>query len=189
MFDSCEQSLHYNDAGALAVKDEYSGDTMVTVSCTLNSHTDFICTETNGISCDRRLVLGVRCRTYNENVGLEINRTISALNQNCKPSSGQMITNSINDSNSSSEMIVEDSTTSSEMTVKESTTSSEMIVSHQNVLQSQVSNERVEDCVSTPVLGGVVGVLVTVLVVLVIGWSLSCVVLVKRNSQTQKETE
>ena len=43
--------------------------------------------------------------------------------------------------------------------------------------------------VSTSVLGGVVGVLVTVLVVLVIGWSLSCVALVKRNSHTQKQTE
>ena len=38
-------------------------------------------------------------------------------------------------------------------------------------------------------LGGVVGVLVTVLVVLVIGWSLSCVALVKRNSHTQKQQE
>ena len=48
---------------------------------------------------------------------------------------------------------------------------------------------RVEGCNSTPVLGGVVGVLVTVLVVLVIGWSLSCVALVKRNSHSQKQTE
>ena len=46
-----------------------------------------------------------------------------------------------------------------------------------------------EGCASTPVLGGVVGVLVTVLVVLVIGWSLSCVALVKRNSHSQKQTQ
>ena len=38
-------------------------------------------------------------------------------------------------------------------------------------------------------IGGVVGVLVTVLVVLVIGWSLSCVALVKRNLNTQKQTQ
>ena len=38
-------------------------------------------------------------------------------------------------------------------------------------------------------LGGVVGVLVTVLVVLVVGWSLSCVALVKRNSHTQKQNQ
>ena len=44
-----------------------------------------------------------------------------------------------------------------------------------------------ESGVSSPVLGGVVGVLVTVLVVLVIGGSLSCVALVKRNSHTHKQ--
>ena len=38
-------------------------------------------------------------------------------------------------------------------------------------------------------LGGVVGVLVTVLVVLVIGWSLSCAALVKRNSHKQKQVQ
>ena len=38
-------------------------------------------------------------------------------------------------------------------------------------------------------LRGVVGFMVIVLVVLVIGWSLSCVALVKRNSHTQKQTE
>ena len=37
--------------------------------------------------------------------------------------------------------------------------------------------------------GGVVGVLLALLVVLVIGWSLSCVALVKRNSTTQKQTQ
>ena len=42
---------------------------------------------------------------------------------------------------------------------------------------------------STLLLGGVVGVLVTVLVVLVVGWSLSCVALVKRNLHTQKQTQ
>ena len=56
-------------------------------------------------------------------------------------------------------------------------------------LANKQPNERVENCVSTPVLGGVVGVLVTVLVVLVIGWSLSCVALVKRNSHVQKQTQ
>ena len=56
--------------------------------------------------------------------------------------------------------------------------------------QQQVTSELGPEnsCVSTPVLGGVVGVLVTVLVVLVIGWSLSCVALVKRNSHIQKQT-
>ena len=56
-------------------------------------------------------------------------------------------------------------------------------------LANKQPNERVEDCVSTPVLGGVIGVLVTVLVVLVIGWSLSCVALVKRKSHSQKQTQ
>ena len=56
-------------------------------------------------------------------------------------------------------------------------------------LANKQPNERVEDCVSTPVLGGVVGVLVTVLVVLVIGWSLSCVALVIRNSHTHKKKQ
>ena len=45
------------------------------------------------------------------------------------------------------------------------------------------------DNTSTPVLRGVVGVLVAVLVVLVIGWSLSCVALVKRNLKTQKQKQ
>ena len=44
-------------------------------------------------------------------------------------------------------------------------------------------------CVSISLLGGVVGVLVALLVVLVIGWSLSCVALVKRDSITQKQTQ
>ena len=146
---------------------------MAAFSCALNGNADFLCTEANSISCaDRSMVLGVKCRTHNENVELEINRTISVLKQCCPntlctTSYGQMIMNIVNDSNSSSETIV----------------------NNQNLLQSQVSNERVEDCVSTPVLGGVVGVLVTVLVVLVIGWSLSCVALVKRNSHTQKQAE
>ena len=55
--------------------------------------------------------------------------------------------------------------------------------------QTGETGERVEGCVSTQVLGGVVGVLVTVLVVLVIGWSLSCVALVKRNSHTRKQKQ
>ena len=57
--------------------------------------------------------------------------------------------------------------------------------------QQQITAEQCpkHSCVSTPVLGGVVGVLVTVLVVLVIGWSLSCVALVKRNSHSQKQTK
>ena len=48
---------------------------------------------------------------------------------------------------------------------------------------------RVGNCASTSALGGVVGVLLTLVVVLVIGWSLSCVALVKRNSTTQKQTQ
>ena len=42
-------------------------------------------------------------------------------------------------------------------------------------------------CTSERALGGVVGVLVTVLVILIIGWSISCVALVKRSSHTQKQ--
>ena len=37
--------------------------------------------------------------------------------------------------------------------------------------------------------GGVIAVLVIVLVVLVIGWSLSCVALVKRNLKTQEQKQ
>ena len=49
-----------------------------------------------------------------------------------------------------------------------------------------IFNEQIA-CTSEKALGGVVGVLVTVLVVLAIGWSLSCVVLMKRNTHTPKQ--
>ena len=121
---------------------------MIMYSCVLSGNENLTCAQTVDFNCDQNMGLEVMCRSYQEIVELELNRTINTTKQQCA-----------------------DTQTSS------------------SVVSTRTVNVQSCDNTSTPVLGGVVGVLVTVLVVLVIGWSLSCVALVKRNSHAQKQTQ
>ena len=176
-------------------------------TCGVNNGSSLSCTELADASCDHSMDLGVVCRTYKQ----LYDELLAEQTRTDPPQTG--VTEEITCPESSvttgscdcptcvdptpcpilpyptSEPVMKHYTTvilqSSSPTTSDNggytvTTKAEL---------NKQPNERVEDCVSTPILGGVVGVLVTVLVVLVIGWSLSCVALVKRNSDKHKKKQ
>ena len=134
---------------------------------------DLACLQTANTNCDPAMYLGVMCRTHQEIIELEINRTIIATRQQCAadPQSSTVPADPL------SSIVTETSGTSAVEGQNNCNTT------QIDLLQSQARASC--DNTFTPALGGVVGFLLTLLVVLVIGWSLSCVALVK---QTRKQT-
>ena len=165
------------------------------------------CTQITDASCDHSMDLGVVCSTYEQlyNELLAKQTSTEAPSPTCPPCEATTcstvtcpecptMTSESCDSPTSSPCpeitcpaCAEKSCPTIDCSTCQATTTSSQ--NRTGTIQTAGVQPRVEGCASTPVLGGAVGVLVTVLVVLVIGWSLSCVALVKRSTQTLKQTQ
>ena len=116
--------------------------------------------------------LGVVCRTYQEIVEIKINQTIITTRQQCAASQSN---------------ICIDTGMSDNVNCSSTKQTLPQICNDVNATCPQLNPLR--DNTPIVALGCVVGILLTLLVVLVIGSSLSCVALVKRNSVNSNQPD
>ena len=149
----------FRTLGALTEKDQSNVGGKLVLNCTQLSGGVDINCTKVDNCSSDNIGIRVMCRTYQEIAELEINQTIIATRPQCSDPQSNSHTEAPNEMNCDT--------------------------AQQNPSQPNVNC----DSTSTAALGGVVGVLLALLVVLVIGWSLSCVALMKRNSTTQKQKQ
>ena len=155
------------------------------------------CSQITDASCDHSMDLGVVCRTYEQLYNELLNQCSSTDPPPTSPTSVETTCSTINCSicstltngsipHPTATSHPTDTVPPHSRTCLPCQTITTAAISRNEISTNKASGTEPD---STPALGGVVGVLLALLVVLVIGWSLSCVALVKRNSFTQKQTQ